>query len=303
MNIFITGGAGFVGSHLINYLSKQVHKLTSFDDFSNSSNNNLENYDVKIIRGDILNYSLLSKSLKNMDIVIHLAAQISITDSIKDPENTIKINVDGTKNILNACLENNIKNFIGISTAAVFGNQDEILSENSICLPISPYGESKLMMEEFIINFSKKHNFNSVILRFFNLYGPGQSPQYAGVITKFLKNLQENKPLEIFGDGNQSRDFIHIDDAVRCINSTIKNLEGKSGRVYNIGSGTSTSILQLANLLLKLTEKEIQIQFKPEINGDIVHSQTSIDLAKNELDFKSKISLEDGLSRFLEDFI
>ena len=123
------------------------------------------------------------------------------------------------------------------------------------------------------------------------------------IITKFLKNLQENKPLEIFGDGNQSRDFIHIDDAVRCINSTIKNLEGKSGRVYNIGSGTSTSILQLANLLLKLTEKEIQIQFKPEINGDIVHSQTSIDLAKNDLDFKPKISLEDGLSRFLEDFI
>ena len=301
MNILITGGMGFIGSHLSEYLIKQGHQITIFDNLSNSKIISKSN--LKFIEGDITDYSLLLKSLNNIEMVIHLAAQISVIDSIRDPKNTFKINVDGTKNILNACLENNIENFIGISTAAVFGNQDEILLENSICLPISPYGESKLMMEEFIINFSKKHNFNSVILRFFNLYGPGQSPQYAGVITKFLKNLQENKPLEIFGDGNQSRDFIHIDDAVRCINSTIKNLEGKSGRIYNIGGGTSTSILQLANLLLKLTEKEIQIQFKPEINGDILHSQTSIDLAKNELDFKPKISLEDGLSRFLENFI
>ncbi|MBT5472586.1 MAG: NAD-dependent epimerase/dehydratase family protein, partial [Nitrospina sp.] len=271
--------------------------------FDNLSNSQImfSNSNIKFIEGNILDNQLLDKSLKNIEIVIHLAAQISVSDSIRDPENTMKINVDGTKNILTACIENNIKNFIGISTAAIFGNTEEILSENSSPNPISPYGKSKLIMEELIIDFSKKYDLNSVIFRFFNLYGPRQSTQYAGVITKFLKNLQENKPLEIFGDGNQTRDFIHIDDAIQCIHLAINNLEGKNGRVYNIGSGTSTSISKLASLLLELTGKNMPIQFKPGIKGDIIHSRTSINLAKNELNFEPKISLEEGLSRFLQD--
>jgi len=279
MRILITGGLGFVGSHLSEYLVKQGHKITIFDNLSNSQIM-LSDPNVKIIKGDILNYSLLSKSLKNMDIVIHLAAQISVTDSIRDPENTIKINVDGTKNVLDGCIKNNVKNFIGISTAAVFGDQEETLSENSIPNPISPYGKSKLMMEEGIVDFSKKYNLNSIILRFFNLYGPRQSPQYAGVVTKFLQNIRDDKPLEIYGDGNQTRDFIHIDDTVECINLAIKHLEGKTGKIYNVGSGKSTSILELANLLLKLSGKDLPIHFKPAIKGDIIHSQTSINLAK-----------------------
>ena len=117
-----------------------------------------------------------------------------------------------------------------------------------------------------------------------------------------LKNIRENKPLEIYGDGNQTRDFIHIDDATKCINLAIKNLEGKTGRIYNIGSGKNTSILKLANLLLKLTEKDMPIQFKSGIKGDIIHSQTSINLAKKELGFEPKILLEEGLSRFLKNY-
>ncbi len=300
MHILITGGMGFVGSHLSEYLLKQGHEITIFDNLSNSQIIPFET-NIKIIEGDILDYQLLVESLKNMEIVIHLAAQISVSDSIKDPEKTMRINVDGTKNVLTACIENNIKNFIGISTAAIFGNQDGLLSETSSPSPISPYGKSKMMMEELIIDYSKKYDLNSIIFRFFNLYGPRQSPQYAGVITKFLKNIQANKPLEIFGDGNQTRDFIHIDDAVQCINLAINNLEGKTGRVYNIGSGTSTSISKLANLLLELTGKNMPLQFKTGIKGDITHSRTLINLAKNEFNFEPKISLEEGLSRFLQD--
>jgi len=300
MHILITGGMGFVGSHISEYLVKQGHKITIYDNLSNSQTM-FSDSNIKIIEGNILDYPLLTKSLINIETVIHLAAQISVSDSIKDPENTMRINVDGTKNVLTGCIENNIKNFIGISTAAVFGSQEEILSEISTPYPISPYGKSKLMMEEIIMDFSKKHNLNSIVLRFFNLYGPRQSPQYAGVITKFLKNIRENKLLEIYGDGNQTRDFVHIDDAIKCINLAIKNLEGKTGRIYNIGSGKSTSILKLTNLLLKLTKKDMPIQFKPGIKGDIIHSQTSINLAKKELGFEPKISLEEGLSRFLKD--
>jgi len=233
MNIFITGGTGFIGLHLIHYLSKQGDKITVFDNFNNSSNTiNLTGFNIKIIKGDILDYSLLSKSLNNIETVIHLAAQISVTDSIKDSNTTMKVNIDGTQNVLDACLENNIKNFIAISTAAVFGNLDTILTENSKTDPISPYGKSKLMMEKKITDFSKKHNFNSIILRFFNLYGSGQSPQYAGVITKFLASIRENKPLEIYGNGNQTRDFIHIDDVVECIRLAIKNINEKTGKTY-----------------------------------------------------------------------
>ena len=296
MNIFITGGTGFIGLHLIHYLSKQGDKITVFDNFNNSSNTiNLTGFNIKIIKGDILDYSLLSKSLNNIETVIHLAAQISVTDSIKDSNTTMKVNIDGTQNVLDACLENNIKNFIAISTAAVFGNLDTILTENSKTDPISPYGKSKLMMEKKITDFSKKHNFNSIILRFFNLYGSGQSPQYAGVITKFLASIRENKPLEIYGNGNQTRDFIHIDDVVECIRLAIKNINEKTGKIYNVGSGKSTSILELANILLKLSGKTLSINFKPEIKGDIFHSQTSIALVKKELGFEPKISLQKGL--------
>ena len=303
MNIFITGGTGFIGLHLIHYLSKQGDKITVFDNFNNSSNTiNLTGFNIKIIKGDILDYSLLSKSLNNIETVIHLAAQISVTDSIKDSNTTMKVNIDGTQNVLDACLENNIKNFIAISTAAVFGNLDTILTENSKTDPISPYGKSKLMMEKKITDFSKKHNFNSIILRFFNLYGSGQSPQYAGVITKFLASIRENKPLEIYGNGNQTPDFIHIDDEVECIRLAIKNINEKTGKIYNVGSGKSTSILELANILLKLSGKTLSINFKPEIKGDIFHSQTSIALVKKELGFEPKISLQKGLSRFFQDY-
>ncbi len=298
MNIFITGGMGFVGSYLSTYLSKQGNNVTIFDNFSNSSKN-ISNSTIKIIHGDILDRTLLSKSLSNIDTVIHLAAQISVTDSFKNSENTMKINVDGTQNVLDACLENNIKKFIAISTAAVFGNQGTTqLNENSNTLPISPYGKSKLQMEKNILEFSKKHNLNSIILRFFNLYGVGQSQEYAGVITKFLKMIADNKPLEIYGTGGQSRDFIHIDDAIECINLAIKNLDGKIGRIYNVGSGKSISILNLAHLLLKISGKDLPIKFKSKIKGEILNSQTSINLVKEELGFQPKILLEEGLARF-----
>ncbi len=302
MNILITGGMGFLGTHLSEYLNKQSHKVTIFDNFSNCQMKKLDST-IQIIEGDILDYPLLSKSLNNIELVIHLAAQISVPKSIEDPDDTLKINVNGTQNVLDACLEHNIRNFIAVSTAAVFGTTSVIpLTENSTPNPISPYGTSKLMMEEKIIDFSKKHDLNSIILRFFNLYGQGQSPEYAGVITKFLERIREDKPLEIYGKGNQTRDFIHVDDATECINLAIKKLDGNTGKIYNVGSGKIISILDLAHLLLKLSGKELPINYKPEIEGHILHSQTSISLVRKELGFEPQISLENGLSRFIKDY-
>ncbi len=300
MNIFITGGTGFLGCHLTKFLINQDHNITIFDNFSNSNSEiPLIDDKIKIIEGDILDNSFLSDSMKNMELVIHLAAQISVKDSIKNPETTMKINVQGTQNILDSCLENKISNFIAASSAAVFGNQSEMpLTEESTKNTISPYGKSKLIMEEKILEFSKQNDLNSIILRFFNLYGIGQSPQYAGVITKFLEKIKKNMNLEIYGSGEQTRDFIHIDDATRCFDLAMKNIDGKIGKIYNVGSGTSTTILELAQLLLKISRKNLEIIFKPQLEGDILHSQTSIKQISNDLDFTPKISLREGLENF-----
>ena len=300
MNIFITGGTGFLGTHLTNFLSNQGHNVTIFDNFSNSDSSTFPINDrIKIIEGDILDYSKLSNSMKNMELIVHLAAQISVKDSIEYPEKTLEINVQGTQNLLNSCKENQIHNFIAASSAAVFGDQSTMpLTENSLKNPISPYGKSKLLMEEKISEFSKQNNLNSIILRFFNLYGIGQSTQYAGVITKFLKNINNNINLEIFGDGEQTRDFIHVNDAIQSFDLAIKNIEGKIGKIYNVGSGNSTSILELAKLLLKISEKDLKIIHKSKLEGDIIHSQTSIIQLSTDLDFNSKITLEKGLKQF-----
>ena len=302
MNIFITGGAGFLGSHLTQFLIDQGHTVTIFDNFTNSNSKIFLNYDkVKLIEGDIVDYSKLSKSMNNIELVIHLAAQISVKDSLKNPENTIKINVDGTQNLLKSCIENKIKNFIAASSAAVFGDQSIMpLTEESPKNPISPYGKSKLLMEEKILEFSKQNNFNSIILRFFNLYGLGQSIQYAGVITKFLENIKNNSNLMIYGTGEQTRDFIHVDDAISTFDLAIKNINQKIGEIYNVGSGQSITILELAQSILQISKKNLKIIHKPELDGDIIQSLTSIEHIATDMGFTPKISLEKGLKQFFD---
>ncbi len=302
MNIFITGGAGFLGSHLTQFLIDQGHIVTIFDNFTNSNSKIFLNDDkVKLIEGDIINYSKLSKSMNDIELVIHLAAQISVKDSLKNPKNTIKINVDGTQNLLKSCIENKITNFIAASSAAIFGDQSVMpLTEKSSKNPISPYGKSKLLMEEKILEFSKQNNFNSIILRFFNLYGLGQSIQYAGVITKFLENIKNNSNLMIYGTGEQTRDFIHVDDAISTFDLAIKNINQKIGEIYNVGSGQSITILELAQSILQISKKNLKIIHKPELDGDIIQSLTSIEHIATDMGFTPKISLEKGLKQFFD---
>jgi len=299
MDFFITGGAGFIGSHLVTALINLEKTITIYDNFSNSSKEKISSLiqkGVNLIEGDILDYPKLSDSMQDHDIVVHLAAQIDVAESIKNPGFTKKENVDGTLNVLNSCKKNNIKNFIGISSAAVYGNSNELpLQENSPTLPISPYGQSKLDMEKEIENFSKTNNLNSIILRIFNVYGKGQTDAYAGVITKFLKNMQNNKELTIFGDGTYSRDFIHVNDVIKAILSASKNITGKRGNIYNIASGEKVSINELAKLMLLISNKDLNISYLPPKKGDIPHSQADITLAKKELDFIPSISLKEGL--------
>ena len=304
MNVLVTGGAGFIGKYLVKSLLEKDNSVTIFDNFSNSTKNSINflvEMGAKVIEGDITKIQDLQNAIKNHDIVIHLAAKISVSESISNPSETFRINVDGTNNVLTACEKNHIKKIIISSSAAVYGESppDDKLTEGSVMNPISPYGESKMQMEQNVKEFASKHDIDYVILRFFNIYGIGQSSEYAGVITKFLKRIAEDKPLKIFGDGLQTRDFVAIYDVINAIHYAL--LYNKSG-TFNIASGKITTIKDLAEQMILLSGKKSGIQFLPEKNGDIKHSQADISMAKNYLMYSPKFELKEGIQELINNF-
>jgi len=304
LKIFVTGGAGFVGRNLVKSLIEKNHNVTIFDNLSNSSEKNIKSLldKVKFVKGDITNYDDISNSIIGSEVVIHLASKINVQESFANPNLTKRVNVDGTKNLLEACKENQITKIIAASSAAVYGDCNDSnvhLSENSKTVPISPYGESKLGMEEIVKELSKMYGLNAVNLRFFNIYGIGQSPEYAGVITKFLQKIKENKPLEIFGDGLQTRDFVSIHDVMSSINNSMSKIEGKRGYIYNIASGKSISIKDLASLMISISGKKLDIKYLPKKKGEIKYSQADISLTKKELGFTPKIELKKGITELV----
>ena len=285
MRIFVTGGAGFIGIHLCKKLAS-LHEVTVYDNFSNSNKENFPTMGhVTLIVGDILDSSTLFDSMKNRDLVIHLAAKTDVINSVSNPDDTFQTNVQGTQNVLDSCNFNKISKISVTSSAAIYENSDNSVDEESTIKPLSPYGQSKLDMENIIIK--SKINYN--ILRLFNVYGNGQNH---GVIVNFVKNISENKPLIVFGDGTSIRDFIHIDDVIDGI---ILSIESKSG-IYNIASGTGTSINNLAKLLIKISGKNSEIIYKSPRKGEIIYSVSNITKSQRDLGFSPKISLINGLN-------
>lgn len=301
MKIVVTGGAGFIGLHLVNHLLKKENQITILDNFSNSDKNLtkiLQHKNLKIIEGDIRKINDVNNCLKEQDIVIHLAAKISVSQSILNPSETFEVNVDGTKNVLEACKKNNIKKIIIASSAAVYGEGSSgmKLKENTKTDPISPYGKSKLIMEQEIEkNLLKYNKLDCIILRFFNIFGVGQTSEYAGVITKFVKRISSDEPLEIFGDGMQTRDFVSIHDIVESVNAAIKN--GKNG-TYNIASGKAITINKLAEFMISLSGKNLEIHHISEKHGDIRHSEADISLAREKIGYLPKLKL-DEIKKFM----
>jgi len=301
MNILVTGGAGFIGKHLVRSLLEKNYVVTIFDNFSNSTKDSISSLvemGAKIIEGDITKPLETLNAIKDQDVVIHLAAKISVSESISNPLETYRVNVNGTRNVLAACEKNNIKKLIVASSAAVYGEgtPNVKLTEESETNPISPYGESKVQMEQEIREFVSKHDINCIILRFFNIYGVGQSNEYAGVITKFMERIAHDKPLEIFGDGFQVRDFVAVEDVINSIHDTISH--SKSG-IYNIASGKAITIKNLADQMILSSGKKLEIQYTTAKKGDIKYSQVDISLAKKEIEYSPKFGL-DRIKQLLE---
>ena len=301
MKILVTGGAGFIGKHLVRSLLEKDYVVTIFDNFSNSTKDSifsLVERGAKIIEGDITKPLEILNAIKDHEVVIHLAAKISVSESISNPLDTFQVNVEGTKNILTACEKNNVKKLIAASSAAVYGEGDPNvkLTEESELNPISPYGQSKVKMELVIKEFESKHNINCIMLRFFNIFGIGQSPEYAGVITKFIEKITHDKPLEIFGDGMQTRDFVAIEDIISSIHNSIEF--GKNG-TYNIASGKSCTIKNIAELIILSSRKKLKIKHIAPQRGDIRNSYASIYKAKKDLKYFPKFELKDKIKQLL----
>jgi len=297
----ITGGAGFIGAATAKELLQRGRKVIIFDDFSASTRDSLAaiKKQTTIIKGDICDYPALLKAAKKADVMLHLAALVSVPASFKDAEYSYKVNIGGTLNALNAAANSNIKKFIFASTAAVYGDNPPPNKEDGPVSCASPYAAGKLFAEELCLKYHNSQRVNCVILRYFNAYGPGQSVKnpYAGVITKFLNAAKRGLPLTIYGDGKQTRDFVFIDDIVKA-NMWAAAGRARVGKVYNVGTGEHISLLKLTGIIEKLIGKKCKINFKPARKGDVQKSRADITRIKAQK-FNFDYPLVVGLKKML----
>ncbi len=282
--VLVTGGAGFIGSHLTERLVNYGAHVTILDNFSTGTLKNLVRVidKITILYADISNAFSAAKASNNKDIVFHLAAFVSVAQSIKNPELCHKINVTGTQNVLEGCHLNGQVPLVYSSSSAVYGNQDEPCSEESPTNPQSPYASSKLIGEQLCKKYAQEHDMSTACLRYFNVYGERQNPngEYAAVVAKFKYALANNLPLVIFGNGMQTRDFIHVSEIVDA-NLSIGAQTALQGDVFNVGTGRSISLLELIESLeMELQTKATDINYQPARTGDILHSHANCEKIK-----------------------
>ena len=296
--ILVTGGAGFIGSHLTDKLIEKDHQVVVIDNLSTGKKENL-NSKTDFHNLDICDFEKIKPLFEGVDFVFHLAAIPRVPLSVKDPVTTSKVNILGTINVFKAAIDGGVRRVIFASSSSVYGNQQILpLKEDMIPNPISPYGLQKLVGEKFAKLFTKLYKISIISLRYFNVYGPRVdfSSDYSLVIGKFLKQKAEGKPLTIFGDGEQTRGFCYVDDVVKANILAMESEKLKGGEVINVGSEVSHSI----NYLAKLIGGEVK--YLPPREGDVLHTKADITLAKELLNWQPKVSLEEGVRRTAEWF-
>tara|TARA_B100000459_G_C8595902_1_gene209756 strand:+ start:1091 stop:2032 length:942 start_codon:yes stop_codon:yes gene_type:complete len=306
-HILITGGAGFIGSNTVQHALNQDLKVTVLDSFESSavSAESLEKAGANVLKLDIRDERSIRNINEEYDAIIHLAAQVSVPKSIQDPEYNHSVNINGSEHVLEFGRRNNVKRFIFASSSAVYGDCETMpLSENSEGELQSPYAQSKLEMEK-VIDAQFKQGAECLSLRFFNVYGPNQKfdSSYGAVIPIFINLLSQGIQPTIYGSGKQSRDFVHVRDVARLlVDVAVGEWNNRTQSVYNVGTGTSVSVNELASLIHKLTDSTTKLEpkFEPERRGDIQHSLASIAAVSNDLNWKPEISLQEGLEELIE---
>jgi nucleoside-diphosphate-sugar epimerase len=300
----VTGGAGFIGSHLVDALVAAGDKVTVFDDFSTGHKRNTQDWgskDVKVVEGDVRDLKSLVRAAKGCDYLLHFASVPGVAKSVEDPETSLQVSVVGTMNALLASREAKVKRLIHASSAAVYGESPVLPKEETMLpTPFSPYGAGALAGEDLARVFYTSYRLETVCLRFFNVYGPRQDPTnpQSGVVAQFVHAVLSGKVPTIYGDGKQSRDFTYVSDAVDAtrLACTAPKAEGE---VFNVGTGNRVTVSGLLNILGQLLEREIQPAYADPRSGDIRHSLAEVTKAQEVLGYRPRVSIQHGLVKTL----
>jgi len=304
MRYVVTGGAGFIGSNTVDELVRRGESVVVLDDLSAGKEENLAEIRNKIsfIKGSITDLEITRKAMHEADYVIHLAARTSVPRSVKDPLETNKINVEGTLNVLVAARDAKVKRVVYAASSSAYGETPTLPKIESMQPePISPYGVAKYVGELYAQTFGRVYGLENVSLRYFNIFGPRQDPgsPYSGVLAKFCSGFLEGSPPVVFGDGEQSRDFTYVDNAVAA-NLLACEAPNVSGKVFNIGTGGRVTLNETIALLNKLAGTSLETKYEPPRDGDIRDSQADITQARELLKYEPSVSFEEGLQRTLD---
>lgn len=299
MKVLVTGGAGFIGSHLADRLLAAGNEVVVLDNLSTGKRENLPESapGFEFVAGDIRDLETVLRCVRGVDAVVHLAAVASVQASIDDPLGTHQTNFDGTLNLLEAARVAGVRRFVYASSAAVYGNTQQLpVSEESRLQPLSPYAADKLAGEHYLYYYFTKHGLATTAFRFFNIYGPRQDPSspYSGVISIFVKRIQAGAPVMIFGDGQQTRDFVYVGDLVDLLAQSLAR-PGLAGKTINVGTGVESSLLQLLDALGTLVGQTIQRSHSAPRVGDIVRSCADVTRLKGCFGSAPSTSIHEGL--------
>jgi UDP-glucose 4-epimerase len=294
-SVLVTGGAGFIGSTLCPLLAARGYHVRVLDDLSVGSAAALAGVPVEMLTGDIRDRAAVAAAVAGVDAIVHLAAHTSVVDSQAQPEHDFDVNVGGTLNLLLAARAAGVRRFVFASSNAPIGENTPPIDESKPARPLSPYGASKLAGEGYCSAFWGSYGLGTVILRFANVYGPG-STHKGSVVAKFIKDAKATGELTIYGDGEQTRDFIYVDDLCRAVIAGIESACG--GETFQIATGQETSVLELAEQMRALLpERELRIRHVEQRAGEIVKNYSAIGKAERVLGWRPQVSLNDGLAR------
>ncbi len=302
--VLVTGGAGFIGSNLVRALRERGDHVRVLDNFSTGFRANLDGLDdVEIVEGELRSYERVHNAVRGVELVYHLGALGSVPRSVQDPLTSNAVNVEGTLNVLLAARDEGIRRVVFASSTSVYGTEPPLPTREDERLdPISPYGVAKLAAERYCAAFSRVYEaFETVVLRYFNVYGPRQSPfsQYAAVIPLFIAAIAGGEPVTIYGDGEQSRDFTYVEDAVAATLAA-GEADGASGHAFNVAGGRPARVNDVADTISRLLGKPVERKLAPRRPGDIRDSYADITAAREVLGYVPQIQLEEGLRRTID---